>query len=126
MEVSITCRFPFIKHLVCKRYCSGKSCGILVHIECRIKMRYPEGFKRKFIINHHRFTEVCVQQPEVLHADHVKCERLITLHNFMGALLELGEHSLPVEGCPYVVNLPVEDVQGHSRVIPVFCQQVMA
>ena len=62
-------------------------------------------------------TEVGIEQTAIRLAEGLERERLAGFLHGVDELLELGEHRLPINGAADVIDLPVDEIGAHLRVL---------
>ena len=75
------------------------------------------------IIEHQMLAEVCGQQLAINAGQHLQGQGFLGFRQGMDAQFEFGEHGLAKEGAPNIVDLTVEDIGLHARIIAVALQQ---
>src|SRR4029077_1888299 len=99
-------------------------CRIFINVKCMIEMRNTQAFKIELGIEHEVFCKVSFEQRVIFRFKEIKRQRVAAFLNGVNNLLELSKHGLPVKCAPQVVDLPVNDVGAHLRVVRCF-EQVM-
>src|ERR1700704_2817369 len=105
----------------CRRYASG----IFIDVERMVKMRDPQAFQIELGIEHEIFTEICLQQFVILGFKYIEGKRTSVFFDGVDGALELGKHGLAKECSPKIVDLTVDNIGAHLRIVRLF-QQIMS
>src|SRR5437773_5897975 len=80
-------------------------------------MRDTQALEIELGIEYHLRTEIGLEQPAIFVFKNIEGERIASLLNRVNVFFELGEHRLPEERAADVVDLAIDDVGAHFRVV---------
>src|SRR5258708_32282432 len=80
-------------------------------------MRDSEALDAEFVVYHESGPEVGVEEVSIYPSEHVKRNRSTVFLNFVHLFLKLAKHRLAKQDLADVLDLPVDEVSPHQRLL---------
>src|SRR6267378_7256444 len=82
-----------------------------------VEMRNAQAFQIQLGIEHNVFGKINFEQRVILRPENVKRQRVATLLNGVNNSFKLSKHGLPEQCAAQVVDLPIDNVGAHLRIV---------